>query len=634
MLSCRSFPWTSRGQHGSIPGVVEARTKRVAPISGRIARAPHPAWRTLYRWVPALDSLREYTPTTFRRDLLAGLTVAAVAVPQAMAYASIFGMPVEYGLYTAMVMTAVGAIFDSSKQLINGPTNAISIAMLSALAGTPDEARIPAAILMAFLIGAIQLGITFLRLGDLSRYISHAVIVGFTAGASVLLVLDQLKHALGLKAMGSAEEHFIRRFWMTVRHGGPVHYPTLLLTLGTIAVAMLIRWLNRRWGWKLPELLLAIGAAGLAVGAMHLGDRGVRLVEQIPRTLPQFQPPAWDLATARALSTSALAIALLGLLEAIAMSKSIAAKTRQKLDINQQCLSEGLANVAGSFFHCFPGSGSLTRSYINHQSGAATQWSGVFSAAAVALTVLLFAPAAQYVPRAALAGVLLLTATRMIDLPGLRYHLRATTFDAVIVAATALSAVLISVEFCILIGTGLSFLMYLPRAASVEMTEMVRTKEGLIREQAPHEAVCDRIRLYNFEGELFFGSAPDFERLLERIERQCSGTARFVVLRIKHLRNPDAVCMDLLTQFIDRIESQGITVVLSGVRDSFHRTLQRSGVVERLGESRVFRELSQVWSSTSQAVEWAYEHLGQDFCEICPRRSRPEGTITDWHFMI
>ena len=159
-------------------------------------------------------------------------------VPQAMAYASIVGMPLQYGLYTAIVMTAVGALLDSSKQLINGPTNAISIAMLSALAFVPSDQRIPAAILMATLIGLFQTGITLLRLGDLSRFISHAVIVGFTAGASVLLVLDQLKNVLGLQARGSHHDHFVKRFWLTMSEGGPVHTPTMLVACGTVAVAL------------------------------------------------------------------------------------------------------------------------------------------------------------------------------------------------------------------------------------------------------------------------------------------------------------------------------------------------------------------------------------------------------------
>ena len=181
----------------------------------------------LYSLVPALDSLRTYSFAAARADVLAGFSVAAVAVPQAMAYAMIAGLPAQYGLYTAIVMTTVGALFDSSRQLINGPTNAISIALLSAIGslGGQDE-RVQAAVLIAFLVGAIQLVISVLRLGDLTRYISHSVIVGFTAGASVLLVLDQTKNLLGLQAVGGAHDHFLYRFWLTVTQGGAIHGPT------------------------------------------------------------------------------------------------------------------------------------------------------------------------------------------------------------------------------------------------------------------------------------------------------------------------------------------------------------------------------------------------------------------------
>src|SRR5256714_7120375 len=159
---------------------------------------------------------------------MAGLTVAAVAVPQAMAYAQIAGIPPQYGLYPAIVMTAVGALLDSSRQLINGPTNAISIALLSALALVAPEERIPAAVLLAFLVGAVQLGIALLRLGDLTRYVSHSVIVGFTAGAGTLLVLDQMKNLLGLEARGGPEDHFLKRFWLSLTTGGGVRWPTFL----------------------------------------------------------------------------------------------------------------------------------------------------------------------------------------------------------------------------------------------------------------------------------------------------------------------------------------------------------------------------------------------------------------------
>jgi SulP family sulfate permease len=188
--------------------------------------------RTLYRYVPALDSLRGYTVQHARSDLAGGLSVAAVAVPQAMAYALIAGLPVEMGLYTAIVMTAVGALFDSSRQLVNGPTNAISIALLGAIGSVADPTqRMQAAVLMAFLIGAVQLTISFAKLGDLTRYVSHSVIVGFTAGASLLLVFDQLKNLLGQRAVGDVHDHFLVRFWQSLTEGGPVDGTTLLLGL-------------------------------------------------------------------------------------------------------------------------------------------------------------------------------------------------------------------------------------------------------------------------------------------------------------------------------------------------------------------------------------------------------------------
>ncbi len=588
----------------------------------------------LYRFVPAFDSLRDYSWHTLRRDVVAGVTVAAVAVPQAMAYASIFGMPVEYGLYTAIVMTAVGALLDSSKQLINGPTNAISIAMLSALAVVPDEQRIKAAVLMAFLIGAIQTAITLLRLGDLSRYISHAVVVGFTAGASVLLILDQLKNALGLIACGEPTDHFLKRFWLTMSQGGAVHGTTLAIAIGTIGAALGLRWINRRFRIVLPELLLSIVLAGVAVWYWELGERGVNLIDKVPRSLPSFQLPNFDWTLTRELIGSAMAIALLGLLEAIAMAKSIAAKTRQRLDINQQCFSEGVANLAGSMFRCFPGSGSLTRSHINHQAGAATQWSGVICAGMVALTVVFLGHLAQFIPRAALAGVLLLAATRMIDLPGLSYHFRATRFDAIIVTSTALAAVLISVEFCILIGVLLSFLFYVPRAAKVEMTELVLTPQRVIRDRLPQDDHCPYIRVFNFEGELFFGSAPDFDDLLQKLENDLGAETRVVLLRTKHVRNLDAVCLHLLQEFLQRLMASGKQVALSGVRDDVYTALANSGIVQLLGTECVFREVKEVWSSTMSAVHWAYQQLGAERCPNCPHgdafnHPRDGG----WHFM-
>ncbi|HVN85260.1 MAG TPA: SulP family inorganic anion transporter [Candidatus Binatia bacterium] len=574
------------------------------------APAVRPALPTgIFRFIPAFDSLRRYDAADARADAIAGLTVAAVAVPQAMAYAMVAGVPPEYGLYTAVVMTAVGALFDSSRQLINGPTNAISIAVLSAVAmvEAPDQ-KIQAAVLLAFMVGCIQLAITLCRLGDLTRYISHSVIVGFTAGASTLLVLDQLKNLLGMRAMGDAHAHFLYRFWLTVIYGGGIHAATASIGLGTIALVVVLRWVKRQIGWRLlPEFLLVVVGMAALVTRLGLDRQGVAVVGAIPSKLPQFALPAFDPAMVRAFSNSALAIAVLGLLEAISMAKAIAAQTRQKLDMNQQCLSEGLANFTGSFFQCIPGSGSLTRSAINQQAGASTQWSGVVSAVAVGLIIIEFAPYARFIPRAALAGILMVTAWTMIDRRVLAYHLRATRFDAAIVAATAVAAVAISVEFCVLIGVFMSFLLAVRRAGRMLLTEFVVAVDGRIHERLPEDVVSGPILIFGLEGEMFFGSTAALERHFAYIEERADAATRVVVLRMKRVRNPDAVGLALLEGFLDRMKTRNIHVLLCGVRAPLFASMERAGMLERLDKEEIFLEQPVRQTSTLLAIRYAYE---------------------------
>lgn len=572
----------------------------------------------LFRVVPAIGSLRHYRADDARADLLAGLTVAAVAVPQAMAYAMVAGLPVEYGLYTAIVMTAIGAVFDSSKQLINGPTNAISIAVLSVIAPIEPDQKVAAAILLAFMVGSIQLGITLLRLGDLTRYISHSVIVGFTLGAGSLLVLDQIKNLFGMKAVGDVHDHFLIRFASSLLDGGGPQLETTAIGLGSIALVLALRLLKRRLGWKLlPDLLLVVIAMAAITDYYGLDARGVRVIGEIPGKLPSFQLPGIEAVQMRAFSTGALAIAVLGLLEAVAMAKAIAAQTRQKLDMNQQCLSEGLANFGGSFFQCFPGSGSLTRSAINQQAGAATQWSGVVSAAAVALIMLVFAPYAKFIPRAALAGILMVSAYKMVDWRALAYHVRTTRFDAAIVAVTAFSAVAISIEFCVLIGVFLSFLLTVPRAGRMLLTEFVVTKDGGIHERLPDDPACERILIFGLEGEMFFGATAALDSHFAAIEERVGPNTSVLVLRVKRARSPDAVGMTSLEAFLERMKARGVHVLLCGVRPEFADRLDRSGLSKRIGEP-IFLEQPVRQTSTMLAIRHAYELIPAT-CPPCPR---------------
>lgn len=586
--------------------------------------SPRPRW--LLRRIPALDALRRYSLPDARADLVAGMTVAALAVPQAMAYAMAAGLPAQHGLYTAIVMTAAGALFDSSKHLVNGPTNAISIAVLSALALSPPSDRVAAAILLAFWVGAAQVGIALLRLGDLTRYISHSVIVGFTLGAAALLSFAQVEPLLGLAARGVAHEHAVVRLYRAVAEGS-VHPATLAVGMGSLAAALLLGRLKRRRGWELiPDLLLVVAGAAIVTRTLGLDRAGVAVVGPIPASLPRLALPRFDAFASGGLPTAALSIALLGVLEALSMAKMLAAKTGQKVDMNQQCLSEGLANLTGSFFQCFPGSGSLTRSVVNHQAGGRTQWSGLASAVAVAVVVATLAAETRYIPRATLSAILVLSAARMIDLRAVAYHVRATYFDAAIVVVTAVSAVAVSIEICVLAGVFLSFALTVPRAGRMRLSEFVVSPEGAVIERLPSDAPCPKILIFGLEGELFFGASAALEEHFEEIGRRIGGETRVLLLRMKRAHNPDAVALDLLERFLARMKARGVHVLLCGVRKHLYDVLVRTGAASRLDE-RIFLEERVRQTSTLKALEHAHALVDAP-CAACPRRRAADMVIT------
>ncbi len=392
--------------------------------------------------------------------------------------------------------------------------------------------------------------------------------------------------------------------------------------MAAIALILALRWLKRLMGWRLlPEFLIVVLVMAVITAQFGLTARGVAVVGDIPAALPALQMPALGAPYMRDLASSALAIALLGLLEAISMAKAIAAVTGQRLDMNQQCLSEGLANFAGSFFQCMPGSGSLTRSAINQQAGAQTQWSGVVSAAAVALIMVAFAPYARFIPRSALAGLLMITAARMVNLRDLRYHMTASRFDAVIVAVTAIAAVAISIEFCVLIGVFMSFMLAVPRTGNMLLTQFIVTPDRTVREKRGDDTPCPRLLIFGLEGEMYFASSVSLEQHFQTIEARIQAETRIVMLRLKRARNPDAVGMSLLEKFVDRLQARGLDVVFCGVQRSMRARMRKCGLDQKVEDSRIFLEQPIKQTSTVLAIRYAYEHLLQDFCADCPRRN-------------
>jgi SulP family sulfate permease len=413
--------------------------------------------------------------------------------------------------------------------------------------------------------------------------------------------------------------------------------------LGTALLVVLLRKITRRYRLPRFDMLLALtiaAAAAAMLGWSQTGDQAqssIAVVGRIPGGLPLLLHlphfPHFRLDWMRELSGSALAVACLGLLEALSIAEAISHQTRQPLDYNRQCLAEGLANFCGGFFQCLPGSGSLTRSAINYQAGAVTRWSGVFAAAAVALVVLLFGPLARFIPKAALAGILLVTAAGLIDYRRISRAVRASRFDALLVLATALSAVLIGVEFSILIGVGLSILMFVPRAARLKAAELTIGADRVIRDRQPGDPCCTRMVLLDLEGEFFFGAAPELDRYFDDLRERTD--LRAVVLRVKRTRNPDIVCMERLQHFIVEMKAKGVTVLLCGVRPDFAQVMQNLRFQEFLLAEHVFMEdAARLGSATLAAVRHAYDLLGDDICEHCPRRTPPEPANGAFYYQI
>ncbi len=357
--------------------------------------------------------VRGYPTANLRYDLVAGVTVGVILLPQALVFSVMAGLPPQMGLYTAIVASIVGALWGSSNHLHTGPTNTSSLLIfstVSALAVAGSPAYLAAASLLTLMTGVIRLAMGVLRLGLIVNFVSDSVVVGFTAGAGVLIVVNQTRHLLRLDIASSPG--LTDTLTLLAANLGATHLPSALLGAGVIALMVALRRLGR----NLPGALIALVIAGLIVWALGLDRQGVRVVGELPRQLPPFVvPPVFDLTLLGRLSTGALALSAIGLVEALSITRSLAARTGQRLDSNQEFVGQGLANLACGFFSGYPVCGSFTRSAVNVEAGARTAMSGVIAGLLALVVVLVFAPLAAYIPLAALAGVVTVSAVGLID---------------------------------------------------------------------------------------------------------------------------------------------------------------------------------------------------------------------------
>jgi SulP family sulfate permease len=455
------------------------------------------------------------------------------------------------------------------------------------------------------------------------------------AGAGFLIALGQIGNFVGAAKKGSGDQSVLVNTWLTLSQG--TFNPTAAgLGIGTIVVVLLLNRLIKKYELPRADMLAGLILASLVAAHFGWSSPGpggktiVSVVGAIPAAPPAFHIPKIDLTWFGRLLKGAVAIALLGLLEALAVAKSIATYTREPLDYNRQCRAEGVANLIGGFFQCLPGSGSLTRSAINFQAGAITRASGVYSGIIVAIVVFLLGPYARFIPKSALAGLLFITAARLIDWKRLGYAIRASRFDAALVAVTAFTAIFIDVEDSILVGVALSILLFVPRASKPGIRELIVTPERLVRERLPGEERAQTLLIYDIEGELFFGAAQQLYRYLTEIIEETDRTGiTYVVLRLKRTWNPDVVVVEHLEQFLHDADKRGVTVLLAGVRPEFLKILENVQLTSWFPADRIFPEEDETFSATLRAVRRASQLASQHAAQTRAEQKHAGPTFAD-----
>jgi SulP family sulfate permease len=565
-----------------------------------MSKASKPGWRRAATpFMPIVRTFRDYRARDLPHDLLAGLTVSVVDLPQSMAFAVIAGVPAVYGLYTAIFLAFLGALFTSSRFLSVGPTNTQSLliaATVSRLTHDP-EVYVQLVIALAFVKGLIQLLFAAVRMGQFVRYVSATVMVGFTAGAGVLIFAEQVPAFLGF-ARTHGGEHLpgvLDVFRDVAQHVSAINPHAIVLGAGSLAILLLARRVSE----VIPGPLLAVGLSAVVVA--NAGWTDVAVIGALPHGLPAIQLPELDLPTLERLLPGALALALLGMLESVAIAKSIAHKTGQRIDADQEFFGQGFANLVGSLFQSMPGSGSFSRTALQYTVGARTRVASLFCAVANAVFFLALAPLAHDIPLASLAAILFYVAYKLIDGRAIWRIMRSSPADAAVTLVTLGSALLLPLTYAIYVGIFLNLALYLKRASRLHLLQMVPiSASGFREEPLPAGAQPDdEILLIQLEGDLFFGVADDLEDRLRAIE---SGPTRVVIIRLKRTHSIDASILFVLDRFVARMHENKRHVLLCGVPPSVRKAIRGFGLEDRLGVAQLWDASPDTFSTTRMAL--------------------------------
>lgn len=568
------------------------------------------------RFMPILQWLPGYSPKNLPKDAVAGITVAIVLIPQAMAYAMLAGISPVYGLYAALIPLLVYVVFGTSRTLAVGPVAMDSLLVaigLGALALSSD-AYLEMAIFLAFLVGGIQLILGLLRMGYLVNFLSKAVISAFTSAAAILIILSQLKHLLGVETQRSslANELLLN----TVRAVEDTNFFALIIGLSGILFIVALK----KWARKLPAILLSVVLGILAVYWLNLETGGVQIVGSIPGGLPSFHLPAFQWQHVSELWPIALTLALVGYLEAISIAKGLEEKEAdERLDPNQELLALGAMNVAGSFFRTFPVAASFSRSYIAAESGARSNLAGFFAALLVLITLLFLTPLFYYLPNAILAAIIVVSVFGLIDLTYARRLWRLRKDEFAVWMITFIATLFIGIVEGILLGVILAILLMIYRTSNPHIAVLgkIRNTEYYrnIERFAQDVEIRPELLILRFDAQLYFGNTSFFKKQLIKQMHQKGDKLKAVILNAEAITYIDSTAAHMLRKLIKDIHEKGMRFYIVGAIGPTRDILFSSGIAGMIDKDHLKVQIS-------EAVQhFDHQHAGTDLMTKVARQS-------------
>lgn len=573
--------------------------------------------RLIHMLIPTFDQIGELRDKeTFKVDVLAGVTVALVLVPQSMAYAQLAGLPPYYGLYASFLPPMVAAIFGSSRQLATGPVAVVSLmtaAALEPLAVAGSEGFLVYATLLAILIGIFQVTLGLLRLGVLVDFLSHPVVVGFTNAGAIIIGTSQIGKLFGVTAE-KAERHYETVYNVVQSAIANTHWPTFLIAVLSIGIMIGIK----KWRPTWPNVLIAVVVATLISKFTGFQESGGAIVGDIPAGLPGISIPEFNFDIVLQLATSAVVIALIGFMEAISIAKAMAARTRQRLDANQELLGQGLSNIVSGMFSGYAVSGSFSRSAVNINAGARTGFSSIVTAAVVGITLLFLTPLLFHLPQATLAAIIIMAVIGLVRIEPVIHAWKVERHDGIVAVVTFVLTLVFApnLDKGILIGVLLSMALFIYRTMRPRFAIISRHHDGTFRDIRvfPELKTCRKIIVVRFYMSLYYANAGYFENKILEVFAD-HRDAKYIILDAGGVNMVDATGEMVLTHLRERLEAAGVILLVARMRRQFMQSLRKSGAITPATEDERF------FARLGIALDYAWQNLECEDCggtENCP----------------